>query len=98
MIVLGDHVQPTTSGTLDRPIYRLVQGQHGADVTMVWFGLVYWGVTPQQQPGSYQGGEMMMMKSVAMSQCRNDVTIERFRSHSRERPAYAGAVKRSRTR
>ena len=27
------------------------------------FGLVYWGVTPQQQPGSYQGGEMMM-KSV----------------------------------
>ena len=30
----------------------------------VWFGLVYWGLTPQQQPGSYQGGEMMMMKSV----------------------------------
>ena len=28
------------------------------------FGLVYWGLTPQQQPGSYQGGEMMMMKSV----------------------------------
>ena len=28
------------------------------------FGLVYWGVTPQQQPGAYQGGEMMMMKSV----------------------------------
>ena len=29
------------------------------------FGLVldYWGFTPQQQPGSYQGGEMMM-KSV----------------------------------
>ena len=26
-----------------------------------WF---YWGLTPQQQPGSYQGGEMMMMKSV----------------------------------
>ena len=25
-----------------------------------WFGLVYWGLTPQQQPGSYQGGEMMM--------------------------------------
>ena len=24
-------------------------------------GLVYWGLTPQQQPGSYQGGEMMMM-------------------------------------
>ena len=33
---------------------------------MVWyrFGLVYWGLTPQQQPGSYQGGEMMIMKSV----------------------------------
>ena len=28
------------------------------------FGLVYWGLTPQQQPRSYQGGEMMMMKSV----------------------------------
>ena len=27
-------------------------------------GLDYWGLTPQQQPGSYQGGEMMMMKSV----------------------------------
>ena len=29
----------------------------------VWLGLVYWSLTPQQQPGSYQGGEMMM-KSV----------------------------------
>ena len=30
------------------------------------FGLVglLGGLTPQQQPGSYQGGEMMMMKSV----------------------------------
>ena len=27
-------------------------------------GLAYWGLTPRQQPGSYQGGEMMMMKSV----------------------------------
>ena len=26
-------------------------------------GLVYWGLTPQEQPGSYQGGEMMV-KSV----------------------------------
>ena len=26
--------------------------------------LVYWGLAPQQQPWSYQGGEMMMMKSV----------------------------------
>ena len=24
-----------------------------------WVGLVYWGLTPQQQPGSYQGSEMM---------------------------------------
>ena len=24
-------------------------------------GLVYWGLTPQQQPGSYQGDEMMMI-------------------------------------
>ena len=30
----------------------------------IWFSLVYWGLTPQQQPGSYQGGEMMMMISV----------------------------------
>ena len=31
---------------------------------MVWFGLlgVGFGLTPQQQPGSYQGGELMMMK------------------------------------
>ena len=28
---------------------------------VVWF---IGGLTPQQQPGSYQGGEMMMMKSV----------------------------------
>ena len=27
-------------------------------------GLVYWVLMPQQQPGSYQGGEMMMIKSV----------------------------------
>ena len=27
-------------------------------------GLVYCGLTPQQQSGSYQGGEMMMRKSV----------------------------------
>ena len=27
-------------------------------------GLVYWGLTPQQHPGSCQDGEMMMMKSV----------------------------------
>ena len=35
-----------------------------SQIRAVWFGLVYWGLTPQQQPGSYQGGEMMMMKSV----------------------------------
>ena len=34
-----------------------------ASVVFKRFGLVYWGLTPQQQPGSYQGGEMMM-KSV----------------------------------
>ena len=25
-------------------------------------GFVCWGIPPQQQPGSYRGGEMMMMK------------------------------------
>ena len=30
--------------------------------------MVYWGLTPQQQPGSYQGGEMMMMKSVLVEE------------------------------
>ena len=24
---------------------------------ILYSGLVYWGLTPQQQPGSYQGGE-----------------------------------------
>ena len=24
------------------------------------FGLVYWGLTPQQRPGSYQGGEIKL--------------------------------------
>ena len=32
----------------------------------IQFGLVYWGLTPQQQPGSYQGGEMVMMMMVMM--------------------------------
>ena len=27
-------------------------------------GLVYWGLTPPQQPGSYQGGEIMIMNSI----------------------------------
>ena len=26
------------------------------------YSFVYWGLTPQQQPASYRGGEMMMMK------------------------------------
>ena len=33
-------------------------------VGLLSIGLVYWRLTPQQQPGSYQGGVMMMMKSV----------------------------------
>ena len=32
---------------------------------LVWFWF-YWGLTPQQQPGSYQGGEMMM-KAIFLS-------------------------------
>ena len=33
---------------------RIPPGKSGAS------GLVYWGLTPPQQPGSYQGGEMMI--------------------------------------
>ena len=44
----------------------LMPGHQGGTLVLVLLsvGLVYWGLTPQQQPGSYQGGEMMMMKSV----------------------------------
>ena len=31
-----------------------------------WCSLVYWGLTPQQQPGSCQGGQMMIMKPVEL--------------------------------
>ena len=39
------------------------RAQFGGRLQAYQDGLVYWGLTPQQQPGSYQGGEMMM-KSV----------------------------------
>ena len=42
--------------TTERLYFRVITGPGG------WVG-GYWGLTPQQQPGSYQGGEMMM-KSV----------------------------------
>ena len=45
---------------IDRPTWASVIG------SPVWFGLVYWGLTPQQQPGSYQGGEMMMKSGFFM--------------------------------
>ena len=47
-------IQPIGPG-LTYPI--ISEGKHSHK------GLVYWGLTPQQQPGAYQGGEMMM-KSV----------------------------------
>ena len=40
----------------------LVYIRSGGVIGHLWI-MVYWGLTPQQQPGSYQGGEMMM-KSV----------------------------------
>ena len=43
----------------------------GRQCQLAWFGLVYRGLTPQQQPGSYQGGEMMMMKSVSVGNIEN---------------------------
>ena len=33
-----------------------------------WFGLVYWGLTPQQQPGSYQGDENDDQSNQSVSQ------------------------------
>ena len=69
------------------------QPQHGSGVIRedclqltAWSGvirevLVYWGVTPQQQPGSYQGGEMMMMKSVFwwwFSECRRSSDLKKL--------------------
>ena len=38
-------------------------GMNGHSESLSFGLLVYWGLTPQQQPGSYQGGDMMM-KSV----------------------------------
>ena len=43
-------------------IYPILPRLHYARSTLGFF-FFYWGLTPQQQPGSYQGGEMMM-KSV----------------------------------
>ena len=34
-----------------RPLWVLTQQEEQSR-----FGLVYWGLTPQQQPGSYRGG------------------------------------------
>ena len=42
---------------------RTLHGHFDSRLQMDGLVLVYWGLTPQQQPGSYQGGEMMM-KSV----------------------------------
>ena len=42
-------------------IFLLVEQASSINVDAVCkIGLVYWGLTLQQQPGSYQGGEMMM--------------------------------------
>ena len=45
---------------LERQVF--FSGNYGATA---WFGLVYWGLTPQQQPGLYEGGEMTMMNNNA---------------------------------
>ena len=66
---MGDH-QPTfyiVTGTEIGPIPEsqdvYISTIPKKDYNYITDGLVYWGLTPQQQPGSYQGGEMMM-KSV----------------------------------
>ena len=50
------------SGTLSTTVIHVVQLTF--NVKYRTNSLVYWGLTPQQKPVSYQGGEMMMMKSV----------------------------------
>ena len=46
------------------PAVKIVTISSLKSANLVHFFNYYWGLTPQQQPGSYQGGEMMMMKSV----------------------------------
>ena len=43
-------------------VYELICGIRACTVLVkqLWFSFVYWDLTPQQEPGSYQGGEMMM--------------------------------------
>ena len=48
------------------PIAELWLPLEVVTISSAWFGLVYWGLTPQQQPGSNRGGEMMMMMMMMM--------------------------------
>ena len=60
-----------------------------------WFGLVYWGLTPQQQPGSYQGGEMIKLRNLTNSVARLAVrygTILFRRNSNREKISKLNSV------
>ena len=57
---LEGHVQHVQGGSTV-PSAGCPTGTSRSQPGLVWF---YWGLTPQEQPGSYKGGEMMMMKSV----------------------------------
>ena len=63
----NQHCHNTLTGGSDSTLkYTKCKGclPNGAFYENLRFGLVYRGLSPQQQPGSYQDGEMMMMKSV----------------------------------
>ena len=63
-VLSRDINEPNTNWQRDKNILLRSPQIRCLIINELFFFLVYWGLTPQQQPGSYQGGEMMMMKSV----------------------------------
>ena len=61
----GQHAGP--AGRLARP--------ENCPVLYIPDGLVYWGLTPQQQPGSYQGGEMISRELIVIRSALKSIVI-----------------------